>query len=164
MPRFQDPALHTPEKIRAASSLWRLGGGLLLFTVLFFTFVICVDKPWRWNQVLIGELIVFAVIFGLPAIGGILAIMAGIGICQGRCWKGIVCRLAFGISSAYLGTFLIIFAVVSLSRQMGMLDYTFVIPLVGCAFLLGAAMVRCIQFARAEQRRASPCSGLLRGQ
>jgi len=156
MPRFQDPALHTPERCRAVSSLWRLGGGLFLIAALYFIDIILnVANDWasinHWT--IVGFLTMYALPLLPPAIGSALAIMAGIGICQGRWWSRMACRLTLGISSLYLGVVLAAVAAIWLLGQMVAHVYIVAILFVGCVFLLGMAMVRCIQFSKDERRR-----------
>jgi len=156
MPRFQDPALHTPEKIRAASSLWQLGGGLFLIPVFIFTdfLVLAANSDLRYLRIPVDFLIALL----LSVIVSLLAIMAGIGVCRRRWWSWMAWRLAFLVSLPYLSLFWLSI-VLEWSSRRSMRYYIFFILVVGCTFLLGMAIIRCNQFARAERRRAVPRSG-----
>ena len=156
MPRFQDSALHTPEKIRAASSLWRLGGAWFLIAVFIFADYLIIYANqiaiggWRYMLMPIDLLIALSLLVA----GSLLAITAGIGICRRRRWKRIACRLAFLVSLLYLSLLWLGCIIGWLSRTpMNMHNCVLVIFLAGCTFLFGVAIVRYNQFSRAERRR-----------
>ena len=154
MPVKHDLALRTPERIRAVAAMHRFGGAiLLLIPVEFSHFIAWTATTFLTWEVIAedGDHIVLLFALLLPATAGILAIMAGIGICRRRWWSRIVWWTATGVST---GVILVCLSALIERTLVDMRPLAVISTFVSIAYviLFGIAMVRYRQFRRCERR------------
>jgi len=171
MPRFHDPALRTPERVRAVTALHWLGAFHLIFVpaFMYIRYFHLADLRWRigvytWNDFSNSSTnfsihidLIFA---SLLVILGISAVAAAIGICRRRWWGLWLGFAAVAVSSLcfLLGTFL--FYVFLLSFYSIYSDRSLLYPGFSClvlylcvgVFLTVLAGVRCLLLYKTEWR------------
>jgi len=154
--------------------MWRLGGALLLLIPAIFSHFVemtyltwCAapeSKNWEWIEMEELHMQLLHVL-SMPIAAGMLAIMAGIGICKRRWWS----RIAWWTAAIVSGIVVLLYLLMWVGILLEGIQWYFLYPRltktiayigffisVACVVLLGIAVGRYLQFRKSERARRAP--------